>query len=49
MCTCPRCGAINTENWPLDIAGKIVMGGCQDCWERECDRSLAKYLQAYYA
>jgi hypothetical protein len=34
---CPRCGIENTDNWPLDIDGKIIYGGCQNCWEREVD------------
>jgi len=33
---CPKCGKENTDNWPLEINGKIVDGGCQDCWEVEC-------------
>ena len=36
---CPRCGTINDDNWPLDIGGKIIEGGCQDCWEVESDRA----------
>lgn len=34
--TCPLCGKSNDDNWPLDLAGKIVDGGCQDCWETQC-------------
>ena len=35
--TCPKCEKENDDNWPLDIYGKILFGGCQDCWEKECD------------
>ena len=35
--TCPKCKAKNVDNWPLEINGKIIWGGCQDCWEAECD------------
>ena len=34
---CPKCGKENTDNWPLEINGEIVDGGCQDCWEAEWD------------
>ena len=36
--TCPKCGTENTDDWPLEISGEIVDGGCQNCWESECDR-----------
>lgn len=36
---CPHCGRGNSDNWPLDVKGEIVDGGCQDCWESECDKS----------
>lgn len=26
-------------NWPLNVAGIIMVGGCQECWEAECDAS----------
>lgn len=32
--TCPRCGTVNTDDWPLDEGD----GGCQECWEAECSR-----------
>jgi len=35
--TCPKCGTENTDDWPLEINGEIKGGGCQDCWEIECD------------
>lgn len=36
---CPRCGIENSDNWPIRVDGKIKDGGCQDCWESECDRT----------
>jgi len=34
---CPLCGEENTEiEWPLEIDGEIVGGGCQECWEKQC-------------
>lgn len=26
---CPRCGKYNDKDWPLNIDGEIVKGGCQ--------------------
>lgn len=34
---CPKCGTLNEDNYPLEVAGKIIEGGCQDCWEKQCD------------
>jgi hypothetical protein len=34
---CPICGEMNDDDWPLDIDGNIVDGGCQTCWEAESD------------
>lgn len=31
---CPRCGAMNVDDWPLEVDGKIVDGGCTACWEQ---------------
>jgi len=36
---CPNCGTPNNDNWPLRVKGRIIDGGCQECWEEECDRS----------
>ena len=36
---CPKCGRLNTDNWPLEINGKIEEGGCQECWEEQCDEN----------
>lgn len=37
---CTKCGYY-TENkldtWPIKIKGEIKPGGCQDCWEIECN------------
>lgn len=40
--TCPACGKENTDDWPLEVEGKIIEGGCQDCWEKETDESWWK-------
>lgn len=32
---CPVCGKNNSDNWPLDVGGEIIEGGCQSCWESE--------------
>ncbi len=29
----------NMDNWPLKIDNKIIVGGCQECWEKECSDS----------
>ena len=35
--TCPRCGDLNGENWPLSMPdGTVKDGGCQMCWEAQC-------------
>ena len=48
---CPRCGTSNCDNWPLMMGDTVQMGGCQDCWEAECDaewwRAMA-VMQDYY-
>ena len=35
--TCPGCKKENDDNWPLKINDKIKIGGCQECWEEQCD------------
>lgn len=35
--TCPKCGKENDDNWPVAVFGEIKWGGCQVCWETECD------------
>lgn len=37
MIQCPKCGAIDDANWPITVGGQVVEGGCQNCWEAECD------------
>lgn len=39
---CPKCGKENDDNWPVIINDQIMDGGCQDCWEKECDQSWWK-------
>ena len=36
---CPNCKLENNDgiNWPLEIDGAIMDGGCQMCWEKEID------------
>ena len=43
---CPACGTPNGDDWPIEVAGKIVQGGCQECWEKECDASWWKAVIA---
>lgn len=42
---CPMCGIDNSDNWPLDIDGKIVEGGCQNCWEDQSDAAWWDMVQ----
>ena len=35
---CPKCGKKNEDNWPLWVDGEILYGGCQECYEDQCDR-----------
>ena len=32
---CPKCKTENTDDWPIHVNGKVVEGGCQNCWEKE--------------
>lgn len=37
---CPCCGAETDADWPVMCSdGEIRDGGCQDCWETQCDES----------
>lgn len=36
---CPVCGKLNIDDWPVEVDGEIQNGGCQDCWEAQCDES----------
>ena len=42
---CPTCGKINTDDWPLKVGEDIKEGGCQECWEAQCNESWA--IQAH--
>jgi len=44
---CPRCGRQNNDNWPLDIDGERVMGGCDECWYKECDEQWERFKDVY--
>lgn len=35
---CPLCKTENTDDWPIEVDGEIIEGGCQDCWETQCDK-----------
>ncbi len=39
MKTCPVCGRLNDDDWPLEVGGEIDEGGCQDCWESQTDEA----------
>ena len=39
---CPKCGTENTDNWPIHVGDEVKAGGCQECWEAECDESWAQ-------
>ena len=43
---CPLCGVENDDDWPLDTDGEIKDGGCQECWEVQCDESWWKAVEA---
>ncbi len=36
---CPICDKENKDNWPVYVDGVVMFGGCQDCWEKQCDES----------
>ena len=40
---CPGCGAENDDDWPITVGDMVKGGGCQTCWESECD---AKWWEA---
>ena len=44
---CPACGKLNTDDWPIEVDGEIKDGGCQDCWEAQCDESWWEAVKAY--
>jgi len=43
---CPVCNKENDDNWPLDVDSKIKDGGCQDCWEDQCDDGWWRSMEA---
>lgn len=43
---CPKCGKMNDDNWPLEVGAEIKWGGCQICWEAECDGKWWKMVRA---
>ena len=40
---CLLCDKLNDDDWPLEIDGKIIEGGCQDCWEEQSDEAWCEY------
>ena len=36
---CPKCQKQYDDNWPIEIEGEIKLGGCQECWEKQCSES----------
>ena len=49
MILCPACGVPNDDNWPIHVNGKAVDGGCQGCWEKDCDREWWEMVEKLYA
>jgi hypothetical protein len=45
---CPICGTENDYNWPLQVDGQIKTGGCQECWEKQCDEEWWKMVKTIY-
>ena len=43
---CPRCGSENTDDWPVTVDGRVVNGGCQECWEDECEAEWWRLMVA---
>jgi len=43
MSKCPKCEKENEDDWPLMIDGEPKDGGCQECWEAECDEAWWEY------
>lgn len=44
MKACPLCGKENDDDWPIEVNGEIKDGGCQDCWEAQCDAEWWKMV-----
>ena len=44
---CPLCGLENDDDLPITVDGKIVDGGCQECWEAECSRAWWKMVNVF--
>ena len=34
---CQLCRKENDDNYPVEANGHIKEGGCQECWEKQCD------------
>ena len=44
---CPKCGELNSDNWPITVDEIIQWGGCQTCWETESDAQWWDTVIAY--
>jgi hypothetical protein len=42
---CPICKTENEDDWPLEIDGKMAHGGCQNCWEEQCNKEWWREMQ----
>ena len=40
LCPCCKREVYEDVRWPVEVDGEIVEGGCQECWEKECDRTF---------
>lgn len=45
---CPACGRMNDDDWPMEIRGEIIEGGCQTCWEAQCSREWWEMVGAMH-
>ena len=44
---CPLCGKENTDN-SVTVDDGIKNGGCQMCWEKQCDEEWWKMVKTIY-
>ena len=42
---CPLCRKENDDNYPVEVNGHIKEGGCQECWEKQCDEEWWKMVK----
>ena len=46
---CPKCGKANDDNWPITVGDRCLDGGCQECWEEECDKAWWEAMKSLNA